>query len=351
MAKYHINPKTGEPGLCHAVKSCPFGGDDAHYSSKTEARQAFEAMMSSSDAVVNTTTSSWLTMDLEDLENAEAELIASKRVSKEPFSDDEYDRHRTVIDRAMRANLSSHRLFTKKVKGATVYIPEREALHQKIVADVLELTRDIPNEGKVIVLGGMPGAGKTTVINDNGMAASGFAVLNPDLAKESLIMSNDFPRITGLAPMEHDDLVSYEANVVYNKVFDALVKQKKNLILDKTLSNFGPVAKNIATLRAAGYSTIDCIFVDVDCDTAYSRIVARHRRGLDAYARGESELGERCVPGTAIHAVRPKDGNPYRSMNAQTFVKLVEGGLFDSHQVYNTMGQAPSSLTLEELKA
>ena len=45
--KYHINLQ-GEAGLCKALKTCPFGSDDKHYSSAEEARSAFEAEMSSS---------------------------------------------------------------------------------------------------------------------------------------------------------------------------------------------------------------------------------------------------------------------------------------------------------------
>lgn len=45
MAKYHINPETGVPGLCKAEKQCRFGGNEAHYSSSEDARQAFELSM------------------------------------------------------------------------------------------------------------------------------------------------------------------------------------------------------------------------------------------------------------------------------------------------------------------
>lgn len=46
MAKFHINPKTGEPGRCSAVHRCPFGGESEHYGSESEARQAYEAIQS-----------------------------------------------------------------------------------------------------------------------------------------------------------------------------------------------------------------------------------------------------------------------------------------------------------------
>src|SRR5579875_3946556 len=46
MARYHINPATGNPGICRARKSCPFGDlDTEHYSSKNEARRAYEKKM------------------------------------------------------------------------------------------------------------------------------------------------------------------------------------------------------------------------------------------------------------------------------------------------------------------
>lgn len=43
MTKYHINPKTGNPGACNAkVGKCPFGGIELHFRSKEEASAAYE---------------------------------------------------------------------------------------------------------------------------------------------------------------------------------------------------------------------------------------------------------------------------------------------------------------------
>ena len=53
MAKYHINPKTGNPGRCAATSgNCPFGDDDHHYSSPEDAAQAYERSKSSFGHVV-----------------------------------------------------------------------------------------------------------------------------------------------------------------------------------------------------------------------------------------------------------------------------------------------------------
>jgi septal ring factor EnvC (AmiA/AmiB activator) len=41
--KYHINPETGNPGVCKAKHKCKFGDMESdHYSSKEEARDAYE---------------------------------------------------------------------------------------------------------------------------------------------------------------------------------------------------------------------------------------------------------------------------------------------------------------------
>lgn len=43
MAKFHINPATGDPGPCRAKQQCPFGDMESdHYASKEEARAAYE---------------------------------------------------------------------------------------------------------------------------------------------------------------------------------------------------------------------------------------------------------------------------------------------------------------------
>lgn len=42
MSKFHINPSTGNPARCFALKKCRFGGDDEHYGSKELAALAYE---------------------------------------------------------------------------------------------------------------------------------------------------------------------------------------------------------------------------------------------------------------------------------------------------------------------
>ena len=43
MTSYHINPNTGNPGICRAINTCPFGSSSEHYPTKDLARKAYES--------------------------------------------------------------------------------------------------------------------------------------------------------------------------------------------------------------------------------------------------------------------------------------------------------------------
>jgi hypothetical protein len=45
MSKYHVNPKTGKPGICTAVKACRFGESTEHYATPEDARLGYEKSM------------------------------------------------------------------------------------------------------------------------------------------------------------------------------------------------------------------------------------------------------------------------------------------------------------------
>ena len=51
---FHVNPKTGNPGRCSAIKGgCPFGGEQKHFKSKEEAHEAFEEFQRNLEAIVS----------------------------------------------------------------------------------------------------------------------------------------------------------------------------------------------------------------------------------------------------------------------------------------------------------
>jgi hypothetical protein len=52
LSKFHINPTTGNPGRCFALKKCRFGDDDEHYASKELAALAYENLHTSKEIPV-----------------------------------------------------------------------------------------------------------------------------------------------------------------------------------------------------------------------------------------------------------------------------------------------------------
>lgn len=55
MAKFHVNPQSGNAGPCKAKEGkCPFGGASEHFGSPEEARAAFEMKMAQRNVVSST---------------------------------------------------------------------------------------------------------------------------------------------------------------------------------------------------------------------------------------------------------------------------------------------------------
>ena len=40
--KYHVNPNTGQAGICRATNKCPFGDESKHFENKLLAQKEFE---------------------------------------------------------------------------------------------------------------------------------------------------------------------------------------------------------------------------------------------------------------------------------------------------------------------
>jgi hypothetical protein len=78
MTRYHINPRTGNPGICRAHVACPYGDlEKDHFDSKEAAREAYEA--------------GWPPEKLEGLKRAVDEVIDSNLISTEDEAFEEFN--------------------------------------------------------------------------------------------------------------------------------------------------------------------------------------------------------------------------------------------------------------------
>ncbi len=343
MAKFHINPKTGEPGQCRAEKQCPFGGDEAHFTSKEAARQAYEAAQPTFTPEPEEDPYAHLSdQELEKLEHAS---MGTHRSAREPLTDEEYDRHYEYVRRVRKSNPSTHKSLTVRSK----YPAERAALHKEIVDELLKEYEHIPSDGKVLFVGGITGAGKSTVIREEKeLGGENYAPVNPDIIKEKMIEKDMHPKIPGLLPMETDELIRYEATVVSEQLSKALSAQKKNIVFDKTMSSGNQVTKTVDELKKLGYSEFSGVFVDVDSNEAYARIRARHHEGLNRYLTKGEGTGERPVPGSAVASTRTEIGSPFRSKNGEIFAKLAADGVFTTKARVFDSSNAGVEIPIEE---
>jgi predicted kinase len=258
-----------------------------------------------------------------------------------PLTDAEYAEHaskvREGLDKAHAEGLETKSLYAMDPDGET-WTPERRAGHNAIIADLYGAARDVPCEQRAILAGGRSGAGKTTVLGQHaGIDHSRYLTINPDAMKEEMAKRGMIPEIAGLTPMEASDLVHEESSHIAKQLALRAMPEGKNIIWDITMASQKSTEKRISEIRAAGYSRVDVIFVDVAEDVAIRRSEARHRDGLDKYRAGYG-LGGRLVPAEVTRSqADPEWGSSNRKTLERVKPKVDAWMLFDN----SVDGRAP----------
>jgi predicted kinase len=235
------------------------------------------------------------------------------------MSDAEHVAHvagvKALLADAQAAGQVTHVLHTMD-RGHEVWSYERRLVHDSLVQALYAQAAGVPCEHRAILAGGLPGAGKTTVLGGHAdVDLSRYLAINPDLIKEELARRGLLPQIDGLSPMEAARLAHEEASHLAKRLAHRAQADGRNMIWDVTMSRPRTCADRIAALAAAGYARVDAIFVDVPIRVSLLRADARHRAGHDAYRAG-SGVGGRFVPGELILA----QADPlWGSVNRATF--------------------------------
>jgi predicted ABC-type ATPase len=156
-----------------------------------------------------------------------------------------------------------------------------------LLEHLYERAASVPWEHRAIVAGGLPGAGKTTVLTRHaGLDLSAYLVINPDLIKEEMARGRLLPQVRGLSPMESSMLAHEEASHIAKRLAHRAQAEGKNIVFDMTMSRTETCTDRIAALRAHGYSQIEAVFVDIPIAVSLARADARHRQGHDAFLSG-----------------------------------------------------------------
>ena len=95
-------------------------------------------------------------------------------------------------------------------------------------------------------------------------------------------------------------MVHEEASHVAKRLASRAESDGKNVIWDFTMSETSTIADRIDSLRSAGYTRVDGVFVDIPVEVSVQRADDRHRKGHDEYRAGIG-LGGRYVAGGHDH--------------------------------------------------
>jgi predicted kinase len=220
-----------------------------------------------------------------------------------PLTDAEHAEHvaevEVRLEGARAAGLSTDVQHTLNGAGE-VWSSQRREIHDVLVHELYARSAGVPCEGKAILAGGLPGAGKTTVLREfAGIDLSRYLMINPDIIKEEMARRGLVPSVAGLTPMEASDLAHEESSHIAKRLANRAEADGRNVIWDFTMSKTGSIADRVKSLRAAGYTEVDGVFVDIPVDVSVRRADARHREGHDAFRAGQG-LGGRHVGESTI---------------------------------------------------
>lgn len=201
--------------------------------------------------------------------------------------------------------------------GTKDYSPERKAQQDKVIDAWFKANEGTPNDGKAIMLGGLPGSGKGG--SDLAKGDTKYATLDPDDIKARMLSSGMVTRVPGLSDGEHAALIHTESGDITDRILDRAVKQRMNVVLDKTMLS-SPTG-TISALRADGYNNVRGVYVDV-------QVAESERSALTRW-----KDGGRYVPRSYIHSSLTPSGE---ARNKQSFREAAEQ--FDDWTVIDNTG-------------
>ena len=258
---------------------------------------------------------------------------------RRPLTDAEYAEHvtnvRERLDKARADGLATDRQHTID-RAREIWSGERETLQDSIIEDLYRKASDVPCERRAIMAGGLPGAGKSTILERYaGINRSQYLTINPDEIKDEMGRRDMIPPVDGLSPMEASDLVHEESSYVARRLALRAQADGKNIIWDITMRTRASTERRIDELHSSGYTRIEGIFVDIPVEASVTRAANRHRAGHDDYRVGEG-LGGRFVPAEMIRAQADPE---WGSRNRKAFEEVRHH--FNSWSRFDNSGAAP----------
>jgi predicted kinase len=259
-----------------------------------------------------------------------------------PFTDGEHAEHvadvKARLEAARAAGLDTRSQHTID-QAHEFWSQDREAAHDVLLAELYEHASSVPCDRKAVVAGGLPGAGKTTVLREfAGIELSDYLVINPDEIKAAMARHGLVPDVTGLTPMEASELAHEESSHLARRLARIAQADGRNVVWDVTMSRADSTEQRIKDLRAGGYAHIDGVFADAPVTVAIERADARHRERHDAYRAGDGLGGRFSWP----EMIQAQADDRWGSVNRANFERVKDS--FDAWTRYDNSAAGSPAL-------
>lgn len=174
--------------------------------------------------------------------------------------------------------------------------PEREAVHKKIIDQLLAGKTPVEGQATMTMLGGGPASGKSSVMNPDTSNDPHAVTVDPDAIKKMLPGFNEMAKKDPNAAAYYHE----ESSALAKRFSEVAFGENYNVIYDGTGDGSnGSVQKKIDSARAHGYR-VEAKYVSVDTESAVQR---NQKRYDDAVARGETP---RLPPVDMVRATHAK---------------------------------------------
>lgn len=239
--------------------------------------------------------------------------------------------------------------------------PAREALHERITAELLAEVPTVEFSRLALVMAGPPGAGKGSIRRHIlGEDEEKFLVVDADKFKEKLleaavadgsfedwIKPDEIRELEARGevfyPLEFAALVHEESSYLATQLRDDEMERGTNLVIDTVLADPAKAVALGEQLEAAGYG-VRVVDVEVPYEVSEARIRQRWKERYAEAVAGRDVLGGRWVPSTYAREVYAGPGRS--SMPRESARRLAEECQAVTHyRVYFTSPEEAKKVT------